>query len=95
MKGRDGEANSESRRGKIASIGLGIFHMILSLEICLPNYVLLSPILKMSCFPQRNSEVQLRRELVENHVYWNMEDETSSGIKVAKKKAPNYFNLKK
>lgn len=79
--------SSRSRCGKITSIDLGIFQMILPPppEICLPNYVLLSPILKISWFPQSISEVKLQRELVEERAHWNREDETFSGTYVEKK----------
>lgn len=56
-------ANSKRRCGKITSIGLGIFHMMLPLEMCLPNYVLLSPILKISWLPQSSSEVKTKEGL--------------------------------
>lgn len=77
--------NSNSSCGKITSAGLGIFRMSLPPETCLPNYVLLSPILKISWFPQSISEVKLQRELVGEDAHWNMEDETFSGTYVEKK----------
>lgn len=60
--------------------------MILPPEICLPNYVMLSPILKISWFPQGISEVKLQRELVEEHAHWNREYEIFSCTYIAKKK---------
>lgn len=65
--------------------------MILPPEICLPNYVLLSPILKISWFPQGTSEDKLPRELAEERAHWNMEDETFSGTYVGKK-IPKLFS---
>lgn len=53
------------RCGNCTPIGFRIFHKILPLEICLPNYVLISSILKISWFPQGSSEVKLQRELDE------------------------------
>lgn len=69
--------------------------MILPSEICLPNYVWLSPILKISCSPQSCSEVKLQRELVEEHALWNMEDKTFSGTNVVKKNPKVVLILKK
>lgn len=92
MNERNRVENSNSRCGKIA---LGIFCMILPPEICLPNYVMLSPILKISWFPQGISEVKLQRELVEEHAHWNREYEIFSCTYIAKKKkSQSYFNLK-
>lgn len=67
--------------------------MISPLEICLPNYALFVPILRISRFPWSSSEVKLRRELVEEHANWNVEHETLSGISVAKL-SQSYFHLK-
>lgn len=77
---------------KSHQLAWGIFHLSLPPEICLPNYVLLSPILKISWFPQSISEVKLQRELVGEDTHWNMEDETFSGI-CRKKNSQSYFNL--
>lgn len=65
--GDSGKLKEQS--GTIASVGLGIFHVTLPLEICLPHDVLLSLILKISWFPQSRSEVKLRREFLEEHAH--------------------------
>lgn len=70
----EGGMEWQTQRGDVAkSHGLAWEYafMILSPEICLPNYGLLSPGLKISGFPQSSSEVKLQRELVEKHVHWN------------------------
>lgn len=58
--------------------------MISPVEICLPDYALFVPILRISWFPRRSSEVKLRRELVEELASWNVEHEPLSGMSTAK-----------
>lgn len=77
---RDRVESSNSRFGKkkITSIVLGIDHWIFPVEICLPNYVLLHPILKITWFLQGSPEVKLKRELLEEHANRNMDEERFS-----------------